>query len=570
MLSARGLNPNELSSWVSGHVQFTHGYGLAMASVNTVNDSQPNFLVGDVPMSENSVVSLDRPQLYYTDGLSGYAVVGANTDEVDYAVSGGNDVVSRYEGEGGVGMGSFIRRAAFALRFGEFEPLFSGQITDESRVIFHRDVAERVDEIAPFVEWDADPYPVVLEGRVVYIIDGYTTSDRYPYSQRAVVSDLDFGSELNRNLNYVRNSVKAVVDTYDGSVDLYITHADDPIIQAWASAFPGLFQQFDEFPEGLLDHVRYPEDLFRVQSNHYGRYRIIDEGEFFDRASEWSVSPDPGTGEGEAASNTVIDPVTGLPISIAEERIAPSYQYLRLPDADEEEFVISRAFVPRSVDDSRQELEAVMYGSIDRDSFGELRVLEIEDEVDGPALADKTIQNLQEISSDQSLLDQGTSDALFGEFQLIPIGDTVVYARPFYVRTSGDGTPAALTNVIVVVGDTVGYEPTFQGALEEATGIDLSRVFGEDVGAPTADEVATGTGDAVDADDSDSVRDALTRIATEEAKKAEALSADPIDWEAFGQAQAAIDRLLEELATAFEVDATAASPGVATTTTVVG
>ena len=572
VLSTRGLNPNELSSWVSGHVQFTHGYGVAVATVNNFDDDEPDFIVSGVPLDEGSALELDRPQLYYTDGLTGYAVVGAETDEVDYVDPRGGDVVSRYDGEGGVGMGSFFRRAAFALRFGEFEPLFSGQVTSESKVLFNRDIRSRVETVAPFISWDADPYPVVADGRVVYLLDGYTHSDRYPYSQRANVSDLSSDSGLRTNLNYVRNSVKAVVDTYDGTVELYLTPAEDPIIEAWDSAFPDLFRPYEQLPDALLDHVRYPEDLFRVQTNHFGRYKITDEGEFFDRASEWSVSPDPGTGEGEAVTRTAIDPVTGLRVNLAEERINPTYQFLRLPESDTEEFVISRAFVPRSDDDSRQELEGVMYGSTNADEFGQLLVLEFEDEVDGPALAEKTIQNIQEISEDQSLLDQGESDALFGEFQLIPLGDSVIYARPFYVRATGAGAPAALTNVIVVVGTNIGYEPTFQGALEEATGVDLRAVFGEVADAPTDDGINTSDGSAAEIDpaNADTVRDALAAIADLERLKAEALAEDPIDWEAFAEAQTEIDRRLGDLASAFEVPASEPDPveTVATTTTV--
>ena len=241
---------------------------------------------------------LDKPQIYVGEGLDGYALVGATRDEVDYVDGNGKDVFFRYrdnEGDGGVGIGSILKRAAFALRFSQLDPLISGYIGSETKVIYKRDVRERVSSIAPFLEFDSDVYPVVHDGRIFHVLDAYTTTDRYPYSQQADVGGLPFGADLrNVGVNYIRNSVKAVVDSFSGDVTLYVMPGDDPIIAAWRSAFPGLFTDFNDMPEELREHLRFPHDMFTVQTNMWASYQVSEPKALIIGTELWAVAQDPG------------------------------------------------------------------------------------------------------------------------------------------------------------------------------------------------------------------------------------------------------------------------------------
>ncbi|MET0666389.1 MAG: UPF0182 family protein, partial [Acidimicrobiales bacterium] len=244
VISARELSTSGIpqQSWEGQRVAFTHGYGAAVAPANAVTtEGRPDFVLGDIPVdSGDSALDVVQPGIYVGENLDGYSIVGATRDEINYQTAGGETVTNRYDGSGGVAMNSWWRQAAFALRFGEVEPLISNFVTNESRIIYVRDVQDRVAQLAPFLQWDADPYPVLLDGRIQYVLDAYTTTDRYPYAQRADVDQLPPGSGLDHSFNYVRNSVKAVVDTYDGTVDLYVVDPDDPIIEAYRGAFPEL------------------------------------------------------------------------------------------------------------------------------------------------------------------------------------------------------------------------------------------------------------------------------------------------------------------------------------------
>ena len=570
LLGTRELELNETRSWENQHVAFTHGYGVAMAPVSRVKGSgDPDFLVGDLPVSIDPSVEvvLDRPQLYVGEGLSGYSVVGASRDEVDYTDENQETRTVRYAdigGDGGVSMGSMIRRAAFALRFGQLEPLISNFITGDSRVFYVRDVRDRVEKLAPFLHFDSDPYPVLVDGRIIYVVDGYTTTDRFPYAQRASTSNLPRSSGLRHDLNYVRNSVKATVDAFTGEVVFYVMDPEDPLVSAYGLAFEGLFTPASEMPDSLVGHLRYAEDLFRVQTELWGSYHVDDTENFYQRAAEWSVSQDPGrTGEG-AANLTVVDE-QGFKVGTRHKRMAPYRAMVDLPGGDETEFVIMRAYVPLDEDDARKELAAYVVGRSDGDRYGELVVFRPpSSNFDGPALAEERIRNDEEVASLQTLLSQRGSSVLFGELLLVPIEDSILYVRPLYVQAEGDSTVPELERVIVAVGERVVMANSLQEALEDLTGSRLDTLFaGISTGASTSgveddpelatddgpDDVVTGSdgGSTVEGDLPEDVDALLTELADLQRASARALARDPADWLEFGRIQARIQDLLEIL-----------------------
>ena len=576
LLGTRELEVNENRSWENQHVAFTHGYGVAMAPVSRVKGSgDPDFLVGDLPVSiDPSVdVTLDRPQLYMGEGLDGYAVVGATRSEVDYTDENQETQEVRYAdigGEGGVGMGTLIRRAAFALRFGQLEPLISNFVTSDSRVFYVRDVRDRVEKLAPFLHFDADPYPVLLDGRILYVVDGYTTTDRYPYSQFASSGELPRASGLSRHrFNYVRNSVKATVDAFTGEVILYVVDEGDPLVAAYGQAFAGLFTPASEMPESLVAHLRYAEDLFRVQSEVWGRYHVEDTQNFYQRASEWSVSQDPGR-TGEGAANLAVVDEAGFRIGTTRMRMAPYRTMVALPDGEDAEFVIMRAFVPLDKDDARKELAAYMVGRSDGDQYGELVVYRPpSSNFDGPALAEERIRNDEAVASLQTLLSQRGSNVLFGELLLVPIENSILYVRPLYVQAEGDNTVPELERVIVAVGEKVVMANSLQEALEELTESKLAALFsgiGGTVVGPAQDSSTSdgdygsgsGAGDTdgsgvdaggheVDGEIPEDVQSIVVELSKLQQASAAALSEDPANWQEFGRIQARMQDLLDAL-----------------------
>jgi uncharacterized membrane protein (UPF0182 family) len=286
VLSVRDLNTSEVpsSSWEARHVVFTHGYGVVMASgTDKTPQGRPVFALQQVPVTENTDLGLTRPQIYFGENLGGYVVTGTNREELDFQI-GDQTETTVYEGADGVGIGSYVNRIAFALRFGDYNPLISGLITGDSKIHYIRDVKERAQTLAPFLDFDADPYPVIDDdGEVKWILDAYTTSDRYPYAQRANTSGLAEGTGLTGRINYVRNSIKAVVDAYDGTVDYYVVDDSDPIVNAWRKAFPELFSDFEDMPEHVpVFHGVYPS------VGHGGTYFQDNGGPC---ASDWHNRP---------------------------------------------------------------------------------------------------------------------------------------------------------------------------------------------------------------------------------------------------------------------------------------
>jgi uncharacterized membrane protein (UPF0182 family) len=477
VLSNRDLNVQGIpqQSWEGRHLAYTHGYGLALSPANaTTPQGRPDYLIRDIPVSVNEErmdLPVERPQIYFGENLGGYAIVGTERDEVDFVDRSGATVPYRYDGSGGVAIDSVLRRAAFAARFGDWNIFISDFITGDSRIMYLRDVKERVEEVAPFLGFDADPYPVVTEsGDVVYIVDAYTTSSNYPNAQRVDASGLPAGSGLSGRFNYVRNSIKAVVDAYDGTVTLYVIDPDDPIAAAYQKAFPDLMVDGDQLPQDLREHLRYPEDLFRVQTTMWGRYHITDAASFYEQTNAWAVAQSPGvdvsTGAAPAPTTTL---VTGQVLRARQARIEPYYLLLTPPGDTEESFLMLRSYVPFSDDDSRANLSAFMIAKSDPDQYGKLVVYEMpsDESIAGPNIAASQIAANEEVSQRITLLDQQGSRVQFGDLVLVPLGDTLLYVRPLYVTAQGQTPVPELKNVIVVFGQTVIMRPTLREALQE-------------------------------------------------------------------------------------------------------
>ncbi len=484
MLSARELNPDSLpaDTWENRHLAFTHGYGAVMSPANAAtSDGQPDFLVKDIPPQGEPPIA--EPRLYHGESIPGFAIVNTGRDEIDYVKEDGTAVTNRYQGEGGVGIGSLTRRLAFALRFLDVNPLISGFMTSESKILYIRDIRERVRTAAPFLDYDADPYPVIVDGRIVWLMDAYTTSSHYPYAQRANRDRVSDVSGLNHEFNYVRNSVKVAIDAYNGDVTFHVVDPKDPIAAAYVKAFPKLFVGSDEVSPELRAHFRYPEDLFRVQTNMWGRYHIGDPKEFYSQSDRWNIAQDPGaalptpaTVPGAAAS-----PVAAIP---QERRMEPYYLLMRLPEEPSLDFLMLQPFVPFSGDDSRRELSAFMVAKGDPDDYGQLEafVMPRDRQVDGPAIVNARMNQDPEVSQLITLLDRAGSEVLLGNLVIIPIDQSLIYIRPLYVQATGANAVPELKKVIVAFGDKIAIRDTLEDA--------LVAVFGA---APPTQEQGPGT-----------------------------------------------------------------------------
>jgi uncharacterized protein len=471
-IGVRTINPDGVpgDSWEAAHLAYTHGYGVVMAPSNASEGNEPQFVMGDIPQRDVEGITLDQPGIYFGEDLDGYIVVDTNRDEIDFQDAEGETQTTTYTGDDGVQADSLVRRAAFALRFGDLNPLISDFMTDDSRVVYVRDVIERVTKLAPFLHADTDPYPVVVDGQVQWIVDLYTTTSRYPYAQMADTDQVSSASGLDRRFNYVRNSVKATVDAYDGTVTFYVMDDEDPIINAYRDAFPDLFSE-DRLPQELEAHLRYPEDLFRVQTAAYARYHLDDPDDFFNQDDAWRVARDPGTAG--ADPSTQVTNEQGQVTGAQAPRIAPYYQLLQLPNESGEvspqaEMALMRPFVPFSEDDRSQLLTAFMAARMDPGHYGELVVYQMPSGnlPDGPGIAAATIQADETVSELESLLGRGGSEVLYGNLLLVPVDNAPLYVQPFYVVPEAETRQLPqLERVIAAFGDDVVIEDTLQEAL---------------------------------------------------------------------------------------------------------
>jgi len=467
MLSLRELNSESLPnrSWVNERLTFTHGYGLTLGPVNEVTTSgQPVLFVRDLPPVSEVDLAISEPSIYYGELSSDYALVKTQQPEFHYP-RGEDNVTTTYAGTGGVELNSLLRRLMFALRFGAANILITNQITPESRIMYHRRIAGRVRAIAPFLEYDADPYPVVADGRIFWIQDAYTTSENYPY---ATPFDLP-------RINYIRNSVKVVVDAYHGSTSFYIAEPDDPIIQTISRVFPGMFKPLSEMPEALRSHVRYPERIFKVQAAAFATFHMTNPQTFYNKEDQWQVPVIDG--ESNAAP------------------MQPYYTIMRLPGEADTEFIQMLPFTPRLKDN----LAAWLVARSDGDHYGRLIVFQFPKQkvVFGPRQIVARINQDQTIAPQITLWNQQGSQVIQGTLLVIPIEESLLYVRPLYLRSAGGRIPE-LKRVIVAYQEQIVMAETLTQGLVQIFGRSVAAALAPDrradgTLAPVAQTPATGT-----------------------------------------------------------------------------
>ena len=503
MLAARELSKEKLPSiaqtWLNKTLQYTHGYGVAMSPVNEVAPvgGLPNFWLQDIPPMGK--FDLARPELYYGEKTRDHVIIGTNTEEFDFPVGDAN-AWTKYQGTGGVPIGSLFRRALYAWEFSDFNILISSQMTSDSRIMYHREVSERVSRIAPFLSLDADPYVVVLDGRLLWVVDCYTTSSRYPYAE-----------PLDNGVNYIRNSVKAVVDAYNGTVDFYVTEPDDPILQTYASIFPALFKPMDAMPAGLRAHLRYPVDMFDIQADVYRTYHMQDARVFYNKEDLWAVPREF--------------------YADREQPIEPYYIIMRLPDEASEEFLLMLPFTPAN----RNNAIGWLAARCDGDDYGSLVVYQFPKDrlIYGPSQIENRIQQDTEITEQLALWSRGGSQVVRGNLLVIPVADSTLYVEGVFLQADAGGLPE-LKRVIVAAGDEIAMRET----LDEA----LTAIFGTGTGIPTPPTPPTPPSDDLPAD----VRGLIEKAQGHFDRAQESLKQG--DWAGYGSELAELERTLAELA----------------------
>ncbi len=430
LIAARELDLGNLpnKSWQGQHLVSTRGCGLVGAPASRVNaEDRPVYFSPE----------LDRPELYFSPEMSGYAITGTQVTESACVDEGA------YEGKAGVSMAGIVRRVAFAFAFLDYNVLASSAIDDASQLLWVRSIEDRVSKLAPFLSFDGDPYPVVVDGGVQWVIDAYTETSNYPYAQRVGDVQLSQGG-ISSDANYIRNSVKAIVDAYTGDVVFYVIDPKDPIIRAWQSAFPKLFTSSDEMPDALRDNLRYPEDLFRVQTEMYSKYQLAPE-DFFQRRGAWSVAQAPssepqGTTTGGSVNGGEEFLATEFATESGASRFVPYYTLFEREDGTVE-FVLLRPFVPFSGNDERTELRAYMTASSDPETYGQLTSYVVTNDPlpAGPLRVASQAESERIISSEITQQDnaESGSNVYFGDLQVVPVGPGLVYVRPFYVSVNG-------------------------------------------------------------------------------------------------------------------------------------
>jgi uncharacterized membrane protein (UPF0182 family) len=499
MISPRELSYRNLPSriWINEHLTYTHGYGVTLGPVNRVtSEGLPEFFVQDIPPASSTTIRVSRPELYYGELPNDYVFVRTNNPEFDYP-SGDTNQYTTYDGTGGIPMSSFVRKAAFAAFFGSMKILLSNDITADSRIMINRAIQDRAAKLIPFLKYDQDPYLVITDaGRLVWILDGYTTTDRIPYSM-----------PLRGVGNYIRNSVKVTIDAYDGRTTAYISAPDDPVIRAYAAAFPGLFQPIDTLPADLRAHLRYPQDLFRIQAHVFATYHMQDPHIFYNKEDLWAI-PQKG-----------------------EQDMEPYFTIMKLPGEAREEFILMIPYTPAK----RDNMAAWLAARSDGEQYGKLIVFLFPKQklVYGPRQIEARIDQDALISQQLTLWTQRGSQAIRGSLLVIPIEDALLYVEPLYLAASESGSLPELRRVIVSFGNRLVMEPDLDSA--------LARLFGGRIPEPRA----AALGPAAVAADSSELP--LGRRALESYRRAQQALRDG-DWQTYGAELKRVEQALEALA----------------------
>ena len=502
MLSARELSHEHLQSrnWINEHLTFTHGHGVVFGPVNQVTSSgQPEFFIKDIPPVATTSLKVTRPEIYFGELANDYVLVRTKSQELDYP-SGDQNIYTTYKGQRGVAIGSLWRQLIFTAHHASLRILLAQDLTAESRILYHRQIQERLKKIAPFITFDRDAYLVIAQGgRLFWIIDGYTVSDRFPYSEPL----------RQQGTNYIRNSVKAVVDAYEGTVEFYLSDAHDPVIQSYAKTFPGLLKPMETMPEDLRAHIRYPQDLFSIQARVYATYHMQDPQVFYNKEDLLSIPRQNEEGR--------------------ERDVEPYYTIMRLPGEAKEEFVLLLPFTPNKRDNMRSWLAA----RSDAPHYGKLIALDFPKAklVYGPKQIDARIDQDTTISQQLSLWNQRGSQVIRGSLLSIPIDRSLLYVQPLYLAAEKGSLPE-LKRVIVAFGNRIAMEETLEQSLQ--------RVFGAAPAKEAAAPVVVTSSQAVKSDQTPA-RQALEHFqrAQENLKQG--------NWAGYGDEMKKIEALLKEM-----------------------
>lgn len=433
-IAAREMDQKKLpdQSWINKHLVYTHGYGIAMSPVNTVTaQGQPNLIIKDIPPVTLVDLMVDRPQIYFGEVTDDYIITNTDKGEMDYP-AGNTNKETFYEGKAGIKLG-FLNKLLFTIDKGSFNFLLSENINTNSRIIMNRNINNRVQKIAPFLFYDKDPYIVLNNGRLYWIMDAYTASSAYPYSEPI------------GNINYIRNSVKVIIDAYDGTTDFYIIDEKDPLAVTYSKIFPGLFKKNSDIPEGFVEHFRYPQDIFSIQMEIYKKYHMTDSRVFYNKEDLWTVA------SGKQSN--------GQPNTSAE----PVYMVMRLPEGSEEEFILMAPYTPAN----KENMVAWMGARMDKENYGKLIVYKFPKQkvTYGPSQFRARVEADASISSSFSLWGQQGSSLIKGNVVIIPIEKSLLYVMPIYIKSTGANTIPEMKRVILGYGDRIVMEETLEKAL---------------------------------------------------------------------------------------------------------
>ena len=492
MVAARELDQTNLPAvgWVNERLQYTHGFGVVFSPANNVaSQGQPDFYVKGVPATTTvAELEVEQPRIYFGESADSveYVVVNSLQDEVDYPLSteGQSVAYTNYSGDGGVGIGSFFRRLGFALRYSELNLLISNQLSDDSKLIMERNIVSRVKKAAPFLYTDNDPYLALIDGNLFWIIDMYTVSDKYPYAQPADTRRINENSGLPVNFNYLRNSVKAVVNAYDGTMNFYVVDENDPIMTAYNDIFPDLFSPKSEMSSELLDHIRYPEDLFTIQSDMYRDYHMTDPRVFYADEDPWVIPSDSSTTPRVAT-------LRGEFTEIGFKPMLPYYLLMSLPGETDLSYLIFQPFNP----ENRPNMQSFLVADADPENYGQLIDFRLPkgEFVDGPSQVATRINQDPDISQIFTLLDQQGSSVIKGNLFVVPINQSILYYQPIYLQGEQNPLPE-FKFVVVVFQDRIIMSETLSEALASIFGDDLiSDVVEESEGESPLDLLAKAT-----------------------------------------------------------------------------
>ena len=528
------IEGNPARNWINDHLVYTHGFGFVSALGNTIDsDGKPTFSVGDIPPTKG--LGEFQPRIYFGENVPNYSIIGGakggDPVELDYPddKSANGQKNYTYTGEGGVPMGSLFTRLLFAIKYQEQRIVLSNLINSDSKILFNRNPSERVAKVAPWLTLDGNIYPAVVDGRILWIVDGYTTSNGYPYSKKTNLATAttntisanttSVAALASRNISYMRNSVKATVDAYDGTVKLYQWDTKDPVLATWSKSFPGTVTPKSAMSKSLLEHVRYPEDLFGVQRDVLSTYHVKTADAFYGGQDFWRVPTDPSS----LGANAGIQP--------------PYYMTLKLPGQEKAAFSLTSSFVPRG---NRQNLTA--FAAVNSDNgpdYGKISVLQLprSTNISGPSQVASNFEAKPEVAQALSLLRQGGSDVVLGNLLTLPVGGGLLYVQPVYVRaTANTSAYPLLQKVLVSFGDVIGFDNTLKGALDQ--------VFGGNSGTVLNNTSQSNTGSSTPVV-SNTVKSALANAKAALADAQAALRRG--DFTAYGKAQ---DRLEAAIAAA--------------------